>query len=272
MRIPRPVQRTLLSTREMGQDILVQQQVHSMQINLSPEEARIIGCLMEKAVTTPDQYPLTLNALTNACNQKSSRDPVMNLTSGNVQHTARALQEKFLIKNNENFRSGVEKYEQRLCNTPLTDYQLSTEEYAVLCLLLLRGPQTAGEMRARSPRLHVFADNQAVLDAIQAMIDRQEGAIIARLPKKSGRQDHEYMHLLAGDITSAPEEEASSVRASTTSNSSSRINQLEARVARLEAALVSLAGQLGAEIDLNDEAAADDCQIHQSQPLGYRTD
>lgn len=243
-----------------------------MQINLSPEEARIIGCLMEKAVTTPDQYPLTLNALTNACNQKSSRDPVMNLTSGNVQHTARALQEKFLIKNNENFRSGVEKYEQRLCNTPLTDYQLSTEEYAVLCLLLLRGPQTAGEMRARSPRLHVFADNQAVLDVIQGMIDRQEGAIIARLPKKSGRQDHEYMHLLAGDITSAPEEEASSVRASTTSNSSSRINQLEARVARLEAALVSLAGQLGAEIDLNDEAAADDCQIHQSQPLGYRTD
>ena len=247
-----------------------------MQINLSPEEARIIGCLMEKAVTTPDQYPLTLNALTNACNQKSSRDPVMNLTSGNVQHTARALQEKFFIKNNENFRSGAQKYEQRLCNTPMTDYQLSTEEYAVLCLLLLRGPQTAGEMRARSPRLHVFADNQAVHDVIQGMINREEGAIIARLPKKSGRQDHEYMHLFAGDITSVPEEEISSTRASTTSTSgssgSSRINQLEARVARLEAALVSLAGQLGAEIDLSHEASADDCQIHQPHPLSDQAD
>jgi hypothetical protein len=201
-----------------------------MQIDLSPEDARIIGCLMEKAITTPDQYPLTLNALTNACNQKSSRDPVMNLTSGNVQHTARALQEKFLIKNNENFRSGVEKYEQRLCNTPLTDYQLSPAEYAVLCLLLLRGPQTAGEIRARSPRLHVFDDNQAVADVFTDMINREAGPIIARLPKKSGRQDHQYMHLFAGNITSSPEEAPSSnviQRANpATKDGSSRIDQL----------------------------------------------
>ncbi|MFT4632060.1 MAG: hypothetical protein ACI8PP_000419 [Candidatus Pseudothioglobus sp.] len=230
-----------------------------MQINLSLEDARIIGCLMEKAVTTPDQYPLTLNALTNACNQKSSRDPVMTMTAGHVQHTARALQEKFLIKNNENFRSGVEKYEQRLCNTPLTDYQLSAGEYAVLCLLLLRGPQTAGEIRARSPRLHVFDDNQAVADVFNDMINREAGAIIARLPKKSGRQDHEYMHLFAGDIASMPDDEtppASSDNATPPAvpknrNDSGRINMLEARVAKLETALASLAEQLGANLDLD---------------------
>jgi len=229
-----------------------------MQINLSPEEARIIGCLMEKAVTTPDQYPLTLNALTNACNQKSSRDPVMNLTSGNVRHTALGLQEKFLIKNNENFRTGVEKYEQRLCNTPLTDYQLSPGEYAVLCLLLLRGPQTAGEIRARSPRLHIFSDNQTVAEVFNDMINRQGGAVIARLPKKSGRQDHTYMHLFAGDITSSPEEATTSYdtpRATpATNNGSSRIEQLEARVAKLETALTGLAEQLGAEIDLDADS------------------
>jgi uncharacterized protein YceH (UPF0502 family) len=233
-----------------------------MQITLSPEDARIIGCLMEKAVTTPDQYPLTLNALTNACNQKSSRDPVMNLTSGNVQHTARALQEKFLIKNNENFRSGVEKYEQRLCNTPLTDYQLSPGEYAVLCLLLLRGPQTAGEIRARSPRLHVFEDNQAVADVFSGMIHREEGAIIARLPRKSGRQDHEYMHLFAGDIAPTQEDAPSlASRANTTPGAASkhregsgRIDELEARVAKLETALASLAEQLGAEVDLDTDS------------------
>ena len=105
-----------------------------MNIQMNPEQARVIGCLMEKAVTTPDQYPLTLNALTNACNQKSSREPVMNLTPGTVQHIVRQLQEKFLIKNNENFKSGIDKYEQRLCNTPMTDCRLSPAEYAIVCL------------------------------------------------------------------------------------------------------------------------------------------
>ena len=116
--------------------------LHGMNIELTPEQARVIGCLMEKSVTTPDQYPLTLNALTTACNQKTSRDPVMALETGEVQRTARQLEDLYLISREENFRSGVEKYSQRLCNTLRSRYQFAPAEFAVVCLLLLRGPQT----------------------------------------------------------------------------------------------------------------------------------
>ena len=221
-----------------------------MHIQMNPEEARVIGCLMEKAVTTPDQYPLTLNALTNACNQKSSREPVMNLTPGTVQHIARQLQEKFLIKNNENFKSGVDKYEQRLCNTPMTDCRLSPAEYAIVCLLLLRGPQTAGELRARSPRLHNFDDNQAVNAILEALLTREEGPLVARLPKRPGRQDHEYTHLFYGTIESAPLDQVSAQRTAPSNTSEQRINQLETRIKVLENALTRLATLLGEPIDL----------------------
>ena len=105
---------------------------------LSPTEARIIGCLMEKAVTTPDQYPLSLNALTNACNQKSSRDPVMSLTQGEVQRATRELEDRYLLNRSEG-KSGTEKYEQRFCNTVLSDRQFDDAAYAIVTLLLLRG-------------------------------------------------------------------------------------------------------------------------------------
>ena len=130
-----------------------------MQIQLNDTEARVIGCLIEKSVVTPDQYPMTLNALTNACNQKSSRNPVMALTQGEVQHAIRELEAKHLVQTNENFKSRVEKYTQRFCNTRYSDLQFSDAELAVVCLLLLRGPQTPGELRSRSGRLHSFADN-----------------------------------------------------------------------------------------------------------------
>ncbi|MEX2489022.1 MAG: DUF480 domain-containing protein [Pseudomonadales bacterium] len=214
-----------------------------MDINLSPEEARIIGCLMEKAVTTPEQYPLTLNALTNACNQKSSRDPVMHLEQGVVQRTARALADKYLVAKREGARANVEKYSQRLCNTPMAMFQFSDAEYAVICLLLLRGPQTPGELRSRAGRLFEFEDNQAAVEVLNGLIERQDGPLVARLPKKPGRQDHEYMHLFAGDIESAPEETPVEQRPS----SSSRINELEARVDALERALRELTEKLDRE-------------------------
>jgi len=129
-----------------------------LNMQLAPEEIRILGCLLEKAVTTPDQYPLTLNALTLACNQKSSREPVMSLEPGAVAHLARGLEEKHLLNINEG-RNGVSKYAQRLCNTLLSNFKLSPPEYALMCLLFRRGPQTPGELRARSARLHGFADN-----------------------------------------------------------------------------------------------------------------
>ena len=130
---------------------------------LDDVEIRIIGCLIEKSVVTPDMYPLTLNALTNACNQKSARDPVMVLQKGEVQHTIRVLEAKHLVRIEENFKSRTEKYVQRFCNTRYSDFQFDPAELAVVTLLLLRGPQTPGELRAHSGRLHSFADNDEVV-------------------------------------------------------------------------------------------------------------
>ena len=125
-----------------------------------------MGCLMEKSVVTPEQYPLTLNALINACNQKSSRNPVMSLEQGTVQRTLRGLQDKHLVRVEENFKRGIEKYKHILCNTQFGEYQFDTAQFAIICLLLLRGPQTPGELKTRSGRLHALDDNAAVVDTL----------------------------------------------------------------------------------------------------------
>lgn len=223
-----------------------------MNIELNPEEVRVIGCLMEKAVTTPDQYPLTLNALTNACNQKSSRDPAMSLEQGIVQRTTRQLEDKYLVSTKEGSRS-VEKYSQRLCNTPLAQCQFNEQEYAVVCLLMLRGPQTPGELRSRSGRLASFADNQAVVDVLTALMTREASALVARMPRRVGRQDHEYMHLFSGEIESVAEEENIVQRpsAGAVNVSQVRLDNMEKRIDGLENALISLAERLGEDIDLS---------------------
>ena len=172
---------------------------------LTANEARVIGCLMEKSVVTPDQYPLTLNALTNACNQKSSRDPVMALQPGVVQRTVRDLEGKHLVRIEENFRSGVEKYSQRFCNTRYSDFQFDAAEFAIVCLLLLRGAQTPGELRARSGRLHTFADNGAVSAALTGLMERDGEPLLVRLERAPGRKDPEYMHLFSGAVTGRPQ-------------------------------------------------------------------
>lgn len=223
-----------------------------MDIELTPHEVRVIGCLMEKAVTTPDQYPLTLNALVLACNQKSSRDPVMHLEPGPVQRTARQLEEKYLVSKREGQKQGVEKYSQRLCNTPMAKFQFSDAEYAIVTVLLLRGAQTPGELRTRTARMHPFSDNQAVVETLAALMERAEGPVVARLPRKPGRQDHEYMHLFAGEIESAPIDEGVHSRAPAAPRVD-RVAMLEARVNHLERALRELAQKVGEEIELDDE-------------------
>ena len=211
---------------------------------LSANEARIIGCLMEKSVVTPDQYPLTLNALTNACNQKSGRNPVMSLQKGMVQRIVRDLEAKKLVRVEENFKSGVEKYVQRFCNTRYSDYQFDPPQFAVVCLLLLRGPQTPGELRARSGRLHTFADNAAVVDALTALIEREGNPVVVKLPRTPGRKDAEYMHLFSGPID--VEAHASQAEAAMATGSSERVNvsKLTQRVSRLEADVAELKAQL----------------------------
>jgi uncharacterized protein YceH (UPF0502 family) len=215
----------------------------------TPEELRIIGCLMEKAVTTPDQYPLTLNALTNACNQKSSRDPVMSLEQGMVARAARQLEEKALVSSSEG-KSNVMRFTQRLCNTHLSELQFNEAEYAVICLLILRGPQTPGELRARSGRLYAFDGNEEVKAVLKSLMEREGGPVVARLPRKSGRKDHEYTHLFAGEIDSVAEETAVAERSSAITQKDARIDRLETRVSELERALSDLAERLGEEISL----------------------
>ena len=211
---------------------------------LNETEARVIGCLIEKSVITPDQYPMTLNALTNACNQKSSRDPVMSLTQGEVQHAVRALEAKHLVRIDENFKSRVEKYTQRFCNSRYSELQFSDAELAIVCLLLLRGPQTPGELRARSGRLHAFRDNAEVVEALDGLAGRDAGPLVARLPRASGRRDSEYMHLFSGPVaagTPADEERARRPEARaprlSVADLAERVNRLEAEVAAIRKTL-----------------------------------
>jgi hypothetical protein len=215
-----------------------------MPLNLTADEARVIGCLIEKSVITSDQYPLTLNALTNACNQKSGRNPVMSLQKGMVQRIVRDLEAKKLVRVEENFKSGVEKYVQRFCNTRYSDYQFDPPQFAVVCLLLLRGPQTPGELRARSGRLHTFADNAAVVDALTTLIEREGNPVVVKLPRTPGRKDAEYMHLFSGPID--VEAHASQAKAAMATGSSERVNvsELTQRVSRLEAEVAELKAQL----------------------------
>jgi hypothetical protein len=211
---------------------------------LDNKEARVIGCLIEKSITTPDQYPLTLNALTNACNQKSSRDPVMSLSQGDVQHTIRALEVRHLARTEENFKSRTEKYSQCFCNTRYSDLQLDPAELAIVCLLLLRGPQTPGELRARSARMHTFEDNAAVVVALDGLIGRQAGPLVVKLPRTPGRKDAEYMHLFCGPV----DVDAHVARASAATTAAPRrdgIAALSERVDKLEAELAELKAHLG---------------------------
>ena len=211
---------------------------------LDDKEVRIVGCLIEKSIVTPDQYPLTLNALTNACNQKSGRNPVMALQQGEVQHVLRVLEAKHLVRIEENFKSRTEKYTQRFCNTRYSDFNFDPPQLAVVCLLLLRGSQTPGELRARSGRLHSFADNGEVVVALNSLIEREGEPLVVKLPRTPGRKDSEYMHLFSGPVDL--EAHASEARAAKPAASSARVSvaELSERVARLEAEVAELKKRL----------------------------
>ncbi|MFK7913358.1 MAG: YceH family protein [Pseudomonadales bacterium] len=226
-----------------------------MSLTLNANECRVLGCLLEKSVVTPDQYPLTLNALTNACNQKSSREPVMQMEQGAVQRTIRELELQHLVRTEENFKSRTEKYTQRFCNTPFSDFQFDDAQLAIVTLLLLRGAQTPGELRARSGRLHTFDDNQQVVAALNTLMQREEGdPLVAVLPRQPGRKDSEYVHLFAGPVSAAstvvaPEPAPPAVAIDTGTNAhtdtSAVTEDLQRRVSALEQELAALKARLG---------------------------
>jgi len=211
---------------------------------LEDHEARIIGCLIEKSIVTPDQYPLTLNALANACNQKSGRNPIMALRQGEIQHALRVLEAKHFVRMEENFKSRTEKYTQRFCNSRYSDLQFDPAELAIVCLLLLRGAQTPGELRARSGRLHKFADNAEVVVALDKLIEREGGPLVVKLPRTPGRKDSEYMHLFCGDVDL--EAHASHAQAAKPAGSSERVSvaELAERISQLESEVADIKKQL----------------------------
>lgn len=222
-------------------------------MQLSAVEARIIGCLIEKSLVTPDQYPLSLNSLTAACNQKSSREPKMSLQQGEVQRVAQALQDKNLLRIDENFRSGVKKYSQRLCNTRYSDYHFDDAQLGLVCVLLLRGAQTPGELRTNSRRLHAFADNTAVVETLKTLQEIDKGPLVQQLPRTPGRRDAEYMHLFCGaDDLPTNDDVTAEAAPAPPMRKTDGIKELGERVTQLEAEVEDLKERL-AQIRVESE-------------------
>jgi len=201
-----------------------------MDIILNDVETRVLGALVEKDVTTPDYYPLSLNALVNACNQKNNRDPVMNLDEEAVREALATLQEKRLAGPTSSADSRVTKYEHRLQEA----FNFTRGETAVLCVLLLRGPQTPGELRGRTERMHRFEDLTEVQSTVQRLMQR-DPPLARILPRQPGTKEARYKHLLAGDTEDVPDVARAPTPASVRSNSADadRITRLEDELANL---------------------------------------
>jgi uncharacterized protein YceH (UPF0502 family) len=171
-----------------------------MNIELNPLEARVIGSLIEKQITTPDQYPLSLNALLNACNQKSNRDPLLQLDEPALQQVVDGLSKKHFVMEKSGFGSRVPKYQHRFCNTEYGKLKLDPQELAIVCELLLRGPQTPGELRTRASRMAAFGDVVEIEAALKRLADREDGPFVTRLIREPGRRDSRYAHLFSGPV------------------------------------------------------------------------
>lgn len=210
-----------------------------MNIELSPVEARVIGCLIEKEVTTPDYYPLTLNSLTSACNQKSNREPVMALSDIDVQEAVDALIARRLVSDESSFNSRASKYQHRFCNTEFGDLKLSAQEKGIVCCLLLRGAQTPGELRTRTGRLAEFSDVKEVESTLEAMATREEGALVVKLPREAGKRESRFMHLFCGEVDVSALASSEAVPASSNANND-RMEALENEVALLKQELAEL--------------------------------
>jgi uncharacterized protein YceH (UPF0502 family) len=175
----------------------------SLKIELTALEARVIGCLIEKAITTPDQYPLSLNALVNACNQKSNRDPVLDLSESAVQQVVDGLSKKHLVMEKSGFGSRVPKYQHRFCNTEFGSLKLDPQELAIVCELLVRGPQTPGELRTRASRMAPFGETSDAETALMRLRDRPDGPFVVQLAREPNRRDSRWAHLFSGPVQAA---------------------------------------------------------------------
>ncbi|MBV8405981.1 MAG: DUF480 domain-containing protein [Gammaproteobacteria bacterium] len=216
-----------------------------MNIELSPIEARVIGCLIEKQITTPDQYPLSLNALVNACNQKSNRDPLMAADETTIQSTLDHLSRKHLVIEKSGFGSRVPKYQHRFCNTEFGTLKFSPQELAIICELLVRGPQTPGELRTRAARMASFSEVGEVETTLEGLSSRADGPFVVRLPREPGRRDSRYAHLFSGAApVPAVSEESGTTPSLAASPTTSRLERLEEEVRQLRQELQDLKARL----------------------------
>ena len=209
-----------------------------IQLHLSGTEARVLGALIEKDTTTPDYYPLSLNALVNACNQKNNRDPVMSLAEDAVRDALSSLQEKRMAGPAGGADSRVTKYEHRLQEV----FNFDRREIAVVCVLLLRGPQTPGELRGRTERMYRFESLDDVQSALQKLADRQPSLVLV-LPRQPGTKESRYMHLFSGDVSA--DFAASSAPRPPADPLESRIASLESEIASLRSEVADLRREFG---------------------------
>jgi len=216
-----------------------------MNIELSPIEARVIGCLIEKQITTADQYPLSLNALVNACNQKSNRDPVMSADEAAIQTTLDHLIRKHLVIEKSGFGSRVPKYQHRFCNTEFGPLKFTAQELAIVCELLVRGPQTPGELRTRAARMASFSEVGQVETALESLSSRADGPFVVRLTREPGRRDSRYAHLFGGAVT-IPTLTEESIRGPSMASAPppSRLERLEEEVRQLKEELKEIKARL----------------------------
>ncbi|MBM0509872.1 YceH family protein [Aeromonas hydrophila] len=212
-----------------------------MELVLGPLEARVIGCLIEKEICTPDQYPLSLNALVNACNQKSNREPVLELSELDIRAVVDELIRKRLVVNTAGFNARVPRYQHRFCNTEFGELKFTAQELGIICELLLRGPQTPGELRSRTNRLCSF-DDVTQVDAVLAKLAEQ-GSYVVKLPREPGKRESRYAHLFSGEVDLQALAEAAPA-SSYASPAADRLTALEEEVERLKAQLQLLAERL----------------------------
>jgi len=213
-----------------------------MKISLTPIEARVLGCLIEKEATTPDVYPLTLNSLLLACNQKSSRDPIMELVPEDLEAALDSLVDKTLVSSWKSSHNRMPKYQHKLHDRVSEKLKFSRPELAVLCVLFLRGPQTAGEIRTRCSRIHEFANLDELAIVLATLEEHGDGPYVVMLPRQEGRKESRYAHLFCGlpDETTMPVTGAER----RTASSGSRVEVLEHEISELKSALVNLEQRL----------------------------
>jgi len=166
-------------------------------ITLSAEQCRIIGVMLEKETTTPEQYPLSLNGILTGCNQKSNREPVMSLSESDVQNVVDELDQMNLLMVDKQVSSRVNKYIHRFCNTEFGNLQFTPQQRAIICVLLLRGPQTPGELRTRTNRLADFSDVGEVENALNQLQDLNGQTLVKKLAREPGKRESRYLHLLS---------------------------------------------------------------------------